>query len=155
MTYDVQLVDAAPRTLAAVKARTDRAHLGQAITGGLDKVYAHLRANNVTGLGHNVVIYRSSAPGGAFDIAAGVETPSEITPAGEIVVVRTPGGKAATTAHWGPYSALAEAHGAVQQWLKDQGLRQTGLNWEVYGDWSDDPAKLRTDVFYLIEDRVG
>jgi hypothetical protein len=22
----------------------------------------------------------------------------------------------------------------------------------VYGDWSDNPAKLRTDVFYLVED---
>jgi hypothetical protein len=23
--------------------------------------------------------------------------------------------------------------------------------WEVYGDWSDDPAKLRTDVLYLLK----
>ncbi len=23
--------------------------------------------------------------------------------------------------------------------------------WEVYGDWDDDPSKLRTDVFYLLK----
>ena len=135
MTYDIQLVDTAPRTLAAVKARTDRAGLGQAITGGLDKVYAHLRAQNLTGLGHNVVVYRPGGPGEAFDIAAGVETPSAIEPAGEVVVARTPGGKAATTTHWGPYSALAEAHAAVQQWLRDlcpaAGRPQLGGLWRL------------------------
>jgi hypothetical protein len=25
------------------------------------------------------------------------------------------------------------------------------LNWEVYGDWSDDPAKLETEVYMLLE----
>ena len=23
--------------------------------------------------------------------------------------------------------------------------------WEIYGDWDDDPAKLRTDVLYLLK----
>jgi hypothetical protein len=28
----------------------------------------------------------------------------------------------------------------------------TGVDWEIYGHWDDDPAKLRTDVFYLLAD---
>jgi hypothetical protein len=24
------------------------------------------------------------------------------------------------------------------------------VSWELYGHWEDDPAKLRTDVFYLL-----
>jgi len=26
-----------------------------------------------------------------------------------------------------------------------------GPNWEIYGHWTDDPAQLRTDVFYLLD----
>ena len=26
-----------------------------------------------------------------------------------------------------------------------------GVNWEVYGDWDDDPAKRRTDVYFLLQ----
>jgi hypothetical protein len=25
------------------------------------------------------------------------------------------------------------------------------VNWEVYGDWDDDPPKRRTDVYFLLE----
>jgi hypothetical protein len=24
------------------------------------------------------------------------------------------------------------------------------VSWEVYGDWEDDPAKLRTDIYFLL-----
>jgi hypothetical protein len=30
------------------------------------------------------------------------------------------------------------------------GRAQAGVNWEVYGDWDDDPAKRRTDVHALL-----
>jgi hypothetical protein len=26
-----------------------------------------------------------------------------------------------------------------------------GPNWEIYGDWNDQPDQLRTDVFYLLK----
>jgi hypothetical protein len=26
----------------------------------------------------------------------------------------------------------------------------SGTNWEVYGDWDDDPARRRTDVYFLL-----
>ncbi len=34
-----------------------------------------------------------------------------------------------------------------------QGGRITGASWEVYGDWSEDWSKVRTDIFYLLEPR--
>ncbi len=52
----------------------------------------------------------------------------------------------ATTIHMGPYSEIPSAHGAVRQWCEDHAHEIAGPNWEVYGDWSDDPNRLRTDI---------
>jgi effector-binding domain-containing protein len=60
-----------------------------------------------------------------------------------------PSCRAAHTTHVGPYQELPAAHQAVHAWLRAEGQREVGLNWEVYGDWDDDPAKLVTDVYYL------
>jgi effector-binding domain-containing protein len=69
----------------------------------------------------------------------------------EVVVCATvPGGAIATTAHFGPYDRLGAAHDAVQAWCKREGRALTGVSWEIYGDWTDDPSQLRTDVCYLL-----
>jgi effector-binding domain-containing protein len=67
-----------------------------------------------------------------------------------VTAAATPAGRAAVTAHWGPYDRLGDAYAALAAWLAARGLASR-LQWEVYGDWSDDPAKLRTDVYHLIE----
>jgi effector-binding domain-containing protein len=39
----------------------------------------------------------------------------------------------------------------VLAWCKSQGYALAGPFWEVYGDWSDNPTEVRTDVFYLLK----
>jgi effector-binding domain-containing protein len=63
-----------------------------------------------------------------------------------------PASRAAHAIHYGPYSQLGRAHAALREWCVDRGLSITGVNWEVYGDWNDDPSLLRTDVYYLWAD---
>lgn len=62
----------------------------------------------------------------------------------------TPAGTVATTAHLGLYTRLPEAHEAVRQWCSTHKHRLAGPNWEVYDHWSDNPEKVRTDVYYLL-----
>jgi effector-binding domain-containing protein len=50
----------------------------------------------------------------------------------------------------GPYAQLGESHAAIAAWSRQNGHRLTGICWEIYGDWSDDPSKLRTDLFHLL-----
>ena len=107
-------------------------------------------ARGATGLGHNVVVYPSFSES-AIDIVAGVQTPAPIEPEGAVFASASPAGRAATAAYFGPYDKMAPAHEAIQRWLAAQGLR-SDVSWEVYGDWSDDAAKLRTDIFYRILD---
>jgi effector-binding domain-containing protein len=62
----------------------------------------------------------------------------------------TQAGRVATPLHVGPYDRLSEAHVAIQKWCAENGYVPAGVDWDVYGDWNDDPAKLETRVFYLL-----
>ena len=34
--------------------------------------------------------------------------------------------------------------------VKAKGLRRAPMSLEIYGDWSDDPAKVRTDLYLYL-----
>jgi effector-binding domain-containing protein len=61
----------------------------------------------------------------------------------------TPAGNVATTVYMGPYDQMKPAHEALHKWDRENGRRLAGPSWEVYGHCGDDPAKLRTDIYYL------
>jgi effector-binding domain-containing protein len=62
----------------------------------------------------------------------------------------TPAGTVATLAYFGPYDKMKPAHEEIHRYVAANGLKIAGPSWEVYGHWSDDPAQLRTDIFYLL-----
>lgn len=139
---------AGPRVLAAVRADTTRQRLSADIIRLLDQVWPLLREQGAR-TGHNVVIYRPGETG-ALTIDAGVEVFGGFEERGEVRRVTTPVGEAAATAHYGDYSAMAGAYAALEQWCAGNGRHPAGVNWEVYGDWDDDPAGRRTDVYALL-----
>ena len=148
----IELVDVAPIPLAAVRRTTLRAELGRTITSGLDAVYALLRSRQTPGLGHNVVVYRAGTgwqPDDALHVEVGVQTPEPIEPEGEVLALASPGGRAATATHVGAYQTIGETTRAIRRWIVDQGLTP-GVDWEVYGDWSDDETKLTTQIYFEV-----
>jgi effector-binding domain-containing protein len=70
---------------------------------------------------------------------------------GAVEPLQTPHGVAAMTTHWGDYGRLGEAHAAVVAWCRAHGRTLAGPSWEVYGHWDADPARLRTDIYYLLQ----
>ena len=145
----VRTVNAAARPFAApARIATSRDRLAGDIRKLLDEVWPVLRGEGVR-TGHNIVVY-FPGPAGSFSIEAGVETFSEFTGSGAVQPASTPSGEVATIAHYGEYSKLGTAYAALEQWCADHGRRPAGVNWEVYGDWDDDPAKVRTDVYFLL-----
>ena len=151
MIEAVHVVDVAPHPIAAVRATgVVHAKLGETIMASLDKVWPLIRGRGIQGFGHNVVVYRMGPP--PFDVEIGVQTPSPIAPEGDVIASEIPGGRAATVAYFGAYDGLGEAHQAIHAYCSANGLKLGKFNWELYGDWSDDPKTLRTDVFYLVED---
>jgi effector-binding domain-containing protein len=87
---------------------------------------------------------------GAMTIDFGVQASRSFESDGDVFCAMTPAGQVATTIHVGPYAGLKLAHGAVHTWMKENARPDAGWSWEIYGDWSDDPEKLQTQIFYLL-----
>jgi len=150
MEYRVEVKTVAEQPIAAARLRTTFKLISKEIGSLLSGPWSFLRQR--PGLrtdGHNVAIYWSMAAGGSIEVGVQVVAPFDGTD--EVVCSATPAGTVATTAHFGPYDKLGVAHEAVMKWCKENGHQMGMPFWEVYGDWDDDPSKLRTDVFYLLK----
>ncbi len=158
MDRRVEITEAAEGLLAVVSDNATESNLRDKITPLFDQVYAFLKSADVKQTGHNVILYWDERDKqllfseAGLRIQAGVQISLPFEGDGTVSCSGTPGGAVATTAHMGPYGEIAGAHGAVRQWCKDNGRKIAGPNWEVYGDWSDDPGQLRTDIYYLLEE---
>jgi effector-binding domain-containing protein len=151
MDYVVTLQTLQPRILAAVRRRVAIKDIPTAFKPALDQVWAFLRAHR--GLrtdGHNIFLYHHENPE-IMPIDFGVEVVRSFAGEGEVTCVKTPAGEAAVVVHRGPYSQLIDAHRALHQWCTANGRKIGAYSMEVYGDWTDDPAKLETTVEYLLK----
>jgi effector-binding domain-containing protein len=149
--YHVVVETMAPRSVASVRADVPLGRVGEYFGRSLDKVYAVGRSGALKLDGQNIFIYHHGAPG-VLVVDFCVGTAERFEPIGEVSWRETPGGPAVTTFHMGDYGGLRGAHDAVHRWCKDNGRRLAGPSWEVYGHWDADPAKMRTDVYYLLAD---
>jgi len=150
MSYDVKVVNAAPTPILVVRRRAQISQLSKVVPDGCGAVWNFIKANNVTPRGRNVAVYRPTGTP-EFALEIGVEVGAGAAGGGEVVLSSTPGGEAVTAAHVGPYSMLKNAHDAVQAWCAAHNRQIAGPSWEVYGHWTEDQSKLRTDVFYLLK----
>jgi len=161
MPYEVQICEVAPKPLAAAHGHGNARNFVPQLFALLDEVWKFLKANpQVRQEGLNVFLYfdeddqRLLHTEQGLPVAAGVKVAAPFAGAGKVVCSATPGGTVATTVHIGPYERLSEAHAAVRAWCKDNHHPIAGPNWEIYGHWNEDPAQLRTDVFYLLQPKA-
>jgi hypothetical protein len=96
--------------------------------------------------GHNVFVYRPQ-PDGTVELGCGFQVAEPFEPVGEVVCDTIEGGEAAHALHLGPYSELKRTWDALLADLRAAGEPTSQVQWEVYGDWQEDPAQLRTDVY--------
>lgn len=149
MTLEVELVEVEERPMAAVRARLAMTDIPDKIFPLMDRVWAFIRNNGIEGFGHNIWLYGTPS-GGEVDVEIGVQVPESFEAVDDIVCSRTPAGKAARAVHMGDYAALPRVNQALVSWCHENGQTLAGRCWEIYGDWEEDPAKRRTDVYHLI-----
>lgn len=152
--YTVSIEQAARRTIAAVRAQLPAGAVPREFGRYLDQVYAAARSGAVKLDGQNIFVYRDAPAGPAeVDVEFGVGVTAPFAAAGAVEPTSLPVGEVATTAHRGSYAKLGAAHHAVIDWCREHGRRRAGPRWEVYGHWTEDESRLRTDVYYLLEPR--
>src|SRR5947208_1725915 len=151
MEYDVRLEQLSSRPLAVVRRRASSQELAKVVPDACGTVWNVIRAQQITGAGRHVALYWDCV----INLEVGVELDAPFAGHGEVVASATPAGPVATTTHFGPYQRLLGAHRAIRQWCASHGHTSAGPNWEIYGhwldEWNNDPAKIRTDVFYLLK----
>lgn len=137
--YEVEIRQVAEQPTAILRGRTTAANLPNRIRALFNDFYAGYKGE----VGLNVVFYPTWDATHEFEIECGVQVASGGNSS-------TPGGKVVTTVHWGPYDQMKVAHDRIHRWISQNGHKLSGPSWEVYGHWSDDPAQVRTDIFYLL-----
>ena len=113
----------------------------------LGEVWAFLRTTELQ-TGRNVMVYADDVP----NVEVGVEVGEAFASGGRVVASALPAGRAATAVARGAPSpeGIHAAHRAVIDWCEGDGLARTGVRWEVYDHWRDEPATFETAVFWLL-----
>jgi effector-binding domain-containing protein len=135
-----------PRPTAVVRRLASQDQLSKVIPEGCGEVWTFLRGSTEADTGLNMALYLD----GAIHLECGVLVAQPFTDSGSVACSSTPGGRVATATHIGPYHLMGETHQAILDWCVAQGQTLAGPSWEIYGHWEDDPAKLRTDIYYLV-----
>ena len=151
MTYEVKVQTVAPRILAAVRRRVAITEISTAFKPALDSVWAFLRRH--PGLrtdGHNIFLYHHESPA-IMPVDFGVEVVRPFVGESDVTCVNTPAGEAAVVVHRGPYAKLGAAHQTLHQWCAEHGRSIGAYSMEIYGDWSEDPERLETQIEYLLK----
>lgn len=150
-SYSVGEARVDARSVAGVRAHVRRGQVSRLFGQYLDQVYAAAHAGAVKLDGQNIFIYRDAAGDVlTVDFCVGVNAPFEAV--GGVVPLTTPSGMAAMTTHVGDYGRLGDANAAILDWCRANNRALAGPSWEVYGHAHPDPARCRTDVYYLLVD---
>jgi hypothetical protein len=151
----VQIETVTEQPLAAVLERVQQRDIGTRVRPNLDQVYAFLKEHPDLRFpgAHNVLLYRHKddpRTDGRMHVEYAVQVRRAFSRTGDVFASATPAGLIATATHVGPYERLGDTHGAVQRWCSANRHGLAGIDWEIYGDWTDDATKLETKVCYLL-----
>jgi effector-binding domain-containing protein len=147
MAYEVQIVQTTGQLTGVIRAQAKQADLPKVVPQLCGEVWSFFKAAHLPKPGRHVALYLD----GVMNIEVGVEVAQPFAGNGRVVCSALPAGTAITTAHWGPYDKLSGAYDAIKDWAAKNGHVLDCKAWEVYGHWTDDPAQLRTDVYWLVK----
>ncbi|MFC9773542.1 MULTISPECIES: GyrI-like domain-containing protein [unclassified Pseudarthrobacter] len=97
-------------------------------------------------------------PGETVDVEAGFPITGTFTTADGVLAGTLPETDALEAIHTGPYDALQQTYGAIQQQMQADGLTPADSMWEYYlsdPEKEPDPATWQTRVIWPVAERSG
>jgi len=97
--------------------------------------------------------YHHRRPSDTFDFELGFPVSGPVKPAGRVVSSALPAVKVVRAVYQGPYEGLAEGWKALQKWVRDKGIAETGRFWERYLTNPmevADPKDYRTELNWVV-----
>jgi len=155
MRYEIEIRRSEPIHTAVVRSRVRPKELSQFVPAACGEVWSFIRSAGLPRPGRHLALYLDAQ--GSVEVGAEVSEP--FAGNDRVHCSQLPAGRVATTIHFGPYAGLSDAHAAIRKWCAEYGHRCSGISWELYGHWEEcwntDSSKIRTDVFYLLDDLKG
>ena len=146
---EISIVTVEEQPLLAARTSVTFAEVPGKLLPLMDQVGAFVREHGIDGAGQNVWFYRDVS-GGRMEVDVGVQVPAATEAADGLARSATPAGRCAHATFHGDYAGIPGVHQAIHQWCAEQDLVLAGPCWEIYGDWHDDPARRRTDMYHLL-----
>jgi effector-binding domain-containing protein len=149
MRYPIELTDSKMIHTAVIRSRVPAQELARFVPAACGEVWSFIRSAGLPRPGRHTALYLRD---GFVEVGAEVSEP--FTGNERIHCSQLPAGVVATTAHFGPYGQLGNAHSAIREWCASHQRQFSGTSWEIYGhweeSWNNDSSKIRTDVFHLL-----
>lgn len=143
----VTVTDLPPQSGAGIEVTCQRTYLVATIRQMFDRIYKP--GALVPGHGHNFILYHGGTPS-EITMTVGVLGRAPGGADADVKPAHAPGGRVITATHWGDYGQMKTTYDALHAEVKAKGLKLTTLSLEVYGDWSHDPTKVRTDLYLYL-----
>jgi effector-binding domain-containing protein len=155
MRYQIELTHSPSIHTAVIRGRVRSNELSKFVPAACGEVWSFIRSAGLPRPGRHVALYLD----GQGSVEVGAEVSGPFAGNDRVHCSQLPAGRVVTAIHYGPYSRLGEAHAAIRVWCAEHQHPLSGISWEIYGHWDEswnsDPSKIRTDVFYLLEDQKG
>ena len=155
MHYQIELTHSPSIPTAVIRSRVRASDLPQFVPAACGEVWSFIRSAGLPRPGRHLALYLDAQ--GSVEVGAEVSEP--FAGNDRVQCSQLPAGRVATTIHFGPYASLADAYVALRAWCAEHEHRCSGISWELYGHWEEswntDSSKIRTDVFYLLDDSQG
>jgi effector-binding domain-containing protein len=88
-----------------------------------------------------------------LDIEIGFPVPEKLEGQGAVRASRIPGGRLAACTYTGPYQDMAPAYDALARMVREQGLKATGVAYEIYlnDPQTTPPGELQTRILFPLK----
>lgn len=144
---DTHIIDLEPKAGAAIEVYSKWPDLVPTIRQTFDRIYQP--GALAPGHGHNFILYTNETKeGGTLLVGVLDRQPGAADP--DVKVAHIPGGRVITATHWGDYGNMRSTYDVLHAEVKAKGLKRIWTSLEIYGDWNNDPSKVRTDLYLYI-----
>jgi effector-binding domain-containing protein len=163
MSHDPQIQERAAQHYAAIPVTVTMDGLPGAIDSAFSELFGWLASQGIPPAGAPFIRYVVIDMAGELQVEMAVPVAGPITGSGRIQPGTLPAGRYAVLRHTGPYDGLVASNAALQRWAQEQGIEldtwdtAQGSAWRGRAEHyltdpsqEPDPAKLETDIAYLI-----
>jgi hypothetical protein len=134
---------------AAIKCNVPLSRIPDAERSVRRTLKATLPALDTGALDHEVTLWRTPI-NGQIAIEPGVIVAQAFEPEDYVICSELPAGQAVHHLLVGPFDRLPTAWQALFEWSEKEKLKLAGVNWQIYGELSPDPAQQQTFLYALL-----